>query len=315
VLAYALRRLLDAIPTLFVSSVLIFLLLRLLPGDPALVLAGSQATPEAVEQVRQSMGLTQPLPVQYAIWLGHVLQGDLGTSVFTHVPVATLLSQRVPATLTLALVGLLISVILALVLGLAGALNQRSPIDWCISAFAGLSISIPSFWLGILMILLFSVALGWLPPGGLGNFAEDPIQALKSLIMPAVALSLPGAVALSRLVRATMLEVLYEDYIRTARAKGLAAEAVVIGHAFRNALIPILTAVGIEFGRLLGGAVIIESVFGWAGIGTLMLTSISNRDYTVVQSSLLLLVSAFVLINLLIDVSYGFIDPRVRVGA
>jgi peptide/nickel transport system permease protein len=298
-----------------VSSVLIFLLLRLLPGDPALVLAGSQATPDAVEQVRQSMGLTQPLPVQYAIWLGHVLQGDLGRSVFTHVPVATLLSQRIPATLTLALVGMLISIVVALVLGLASALNQRSPIDWCISAFAGLSISIPSFWLGILMILLFSVALGWLPPGGLGNFAEDPVEALKSLIMPAVALSLPGAVALSRLVKATMLEVLYDDYIRTARAKGLAAEAVVIGHAFRNALIPILTAVGIEFGRLLGGAVIIESVFGWAGIGTLMLTSISNRDYTVVQSSLLLLVSAFVLINLLIDVSYGFIDPRVRVGA
>jgi peptide/nickel transport system permease protein len=315
VLAHTLRRLLDAIPTLFVSSVVIFLLLRLLPGDPALVLAGSQATPEAVEQVRQSMGLTQPLPVQYAIWLGHVLRGDLGTSVFTHVPVATLLAQRTPATLTLALVGLLLSVVLALVLGLASALNQRSPIDWCISAFAGLSISVPSFWLGILMILLFSVALGWLPPGGRGDFAEDPVEALKSLVMPAVALSLPGAVALSRLVKATLLEVLYEDYIRTARAKGLAAQAVVIGHAFRNALIPIMTAVGIEFGRLLGGAVIVESVFGWAGIGTLMLTSISNRDYTVVQSSLLLLVTVFVLVNLLVDVSYGFIDPRVRVGA
>jgi peptide/nickel transport system permease protein len=315
VLAYASRRLLDAIPTLFLSSILIFLLLRLLPGDPALVLAGSQATPDAVEQVRQSMGLSEPLPVQYAIWLGHVMRGDLGTSIFTHVSVATLLSQRIPATLTLAVVGLLLSILLSLVLGIASALNQRSPIDWCISVFAGVSISVPSFWLGILMILLFSVTLGWLPPGGRGDFAEDPVDALKSLIMPAVALSLPGAVALSRLVKATMLEVLYEDYVRTARAKGLGDYAVVVAHAFRNALIPIITAVGIEFGRLLGGAVIIESVFGWAGIGTLMLTSMSNRDYTVVQSSLLLLVTVFVVVNLLVDVSYGFIDPRVRVGA
>jgi peptide/nickel transport system permease protein len=258
------------------------------------------------------MGLNQPLPVQYAIWLGHIFRGDLGTSVFTHVPVATLLSQRVPATLTLAMVALFLSILFAFSLGIITALKQHTTVDWVVSGLVGLGISIPSFWLGILMILLFSVALGWLPPGGRGDFTEDPVEALKSLVMPAFALSLPGAVALSRLVKATLLEVLYEDYVRTARAKGLAAQAVVVRHALRNALIPIVTAVGIEFGRLLGGAVIIESVFGWPGIGTLMLTSIGNRDYTVVQSSLLVLVMVFVIVNLIIDVSYGFIDPRLR---
>lgn len=312
--SYILRRLLDAVPTVFISSVLVFLLLRLLPGDPALVLAGGQATPDAVEALRQSMGLNDPLPQQYLIWLGHIVRGDLGTSIFTHVAVSTLLSQRLPATLELAFVGVILSTTLALLLGITAAIKQRSWVDYLISSFVGVSISVPNFWLGILMILLFSVTLGWLPPGGRGDFATDPGQAFKSLLMPAFTLALPGAVALSRLVKATMLEVLYEDYVRTARAKGLAGRAVIVGHALRNALVPVVTAVGIEFGRLLGGAVIIESIFGWAGIGTLMLTSIGNRDYTVVQSSLFILVLVFVGVNLVVDVSYGFIDPRVRVN-
>jgi peptide/nickel transport system permease protein len=303
----------DAVPTVLISSALVFLLLRLLPGDPALVLAGAQATPEAVQAIRQSMGLNDPLPVQYAIWWGHVLRGDLGTSIFTHVPVSTLIAQRLPATVTLCIAGMLLSTTLALFLGITAALKQRSPIDWVITGSIGLGISLPNFWLGILLILLFSVMLGWLPPGGRSDFTADIGDALKALIMPAFALALPGAVAMSRLVKASMLEVLYDDYIRTARAKGLAAQAVVVRHALRNALIPVVTAIGIEFGRLLGGAVIIESVFGWSGIGSLMLTSISNRDYTVVQSSLLLLVLVFIAVNLAVDLSYGFIDPRVRV--
>jgi peptide/nickel transport system permease protein len=304
---------LDAVPTVLISSVLVFLLLRLMPGDPAVVLAGAQATPDAVEAIRQSLGLTDPLPVQYAIWWGHVLRGDLGTSIFTHVPVSTLIAQRLPATVTLCIAGMLLSTTLALLLGITAAIKQRTPIDWVISGSIGLGISIPNFWLGILLILLFSVVLGWLPPGGRSDFTTDIGEALKALIMPAFALALPGAVALSRLVKASMLEVLYDDYIRTARAKGLAAETVVVRHALRNALIPVVTAIGIEFGRVLGGAVIIESVFGWSGIGSLMLTSISNRDNTVVQSSLLLLVLVFIVVNLAVDLSYGFIDPRVRV--
>jgi peptide/nickel transport system permease protein len=312
VIVYILRRSGDAVPTVFISTVLVFLLLRLLPGDPAVVLAGGQATPEAVESIRQSMGLNEPLPVQYAMWLGQVARGDLGKSIFTQIPVSTLLGQRIPATLTLAVIGFFLSTTLALILGLIAALKQRSPVDWFISGFAGASLSIPNFWLGILMILVFSVTLGWLPPGGRGDFSSDAGHALKSIIMPAIALSLPGAMALSRLVKATMLEVLYEDYVRTARAKGVSPHSVVVRHALRNALIPLVTALGIESGRLVGGAVIIEAVFGWAGIGSLMLTAISSRDYTVVQSSLLILVMFIILVNLLVDISYGFIDPRVR---
>jgi peptide/nickel transport system permease protein len=256
-LVYIVRRVGDAVPTLFLSTVLVFLLLRLLPGDPAVVLAGSQATPEAVEAIRQSMGLNEPLPLQYIIWLGHVARGDLGTSIFTQVPVSTLLGQRIPATLTLAVVALCLSTTLALVLGITAALKQHSPLEWLISGFTGVTISIPNFWLGILMILLFSVTLGWLPPGGRGDFATDPGEALKALVMPAFALALPGALALSRIVKATMLDVLYEDYVRTARAKGVSARGVVVGHALRNALIPVITALGIECARLVGGAVIV----------------------------------------------------------
>jgi peptide/nickel transport system permease protein len=311
---YIVRRFLQAVPTLFLSTIAVFLLLHLLPGDPALVFAGPDAPPEAITAIRQQMGLDQPLPVQYVIWLGHVIQGDFGRSILSKVPVSQLIAQRLPVTLQLAFSAFVLSTCLALALGITAAVKQRSWADWVISSVVGLGIAVPNFWLGILVIILFSLVLGWLPPGGHGDFTTDPGQALKLLILPALTLAVPGALGLSRLVKASMLEVLYEDYVRTARAKGLANTSVLVRHALRNALVPVVTALGFDFGRLLGGAVIIESIFAWPGVGTLMLQGIGNRDYPVVQAGLLLLVVVFIVLNLLIDLSYGVFDPRIRVS-
>jgi peptide/nickel transport system permease protein len=304
----------QAIPVILLSSIMVFLLVHLLPGDPAQVLAGPNATPEAIQALQADMGLDKPLPVQYVVWLGHVVHGDFGTSVLSKVPVGQLIQQRAPATFELAAAALVVSTCLALVLGITAAVKQRSPVDWAITSFIGVTIAVPNFWLGILAILLFALALGWLPPGGHGDFTRDPGQAVKFLILPAVCLALPGAVAVSRLVKSSMLEVLYEDYVRTARAKGLAGQRVVVGHALRNALVPIITALGLELGRLIGGAVIVESIFGWPGLGSLMLSAMGNRDYPVVQAGLLILVTIYIVINIGIDVGYGFLDPRIRVG-
>jgi ABC-type dipeptide/oligopeptide/nickel transport system permease component len=197
---------------------------------------------------------------------------------------------------------------------LLAALKQRSPLDWVISSGTSLGLAIPNFWLGILLILLFAVFLGWLPPGQRGNLARDPLGELKFLVLPAFTLAMPQAMNLSRLTKASVLEVLYEDHVRTARAKGLANTAVVIGHVLRNALVPIVTVISLDIGRLLGGALIVETIFSWNGLGTLMLTAVGNRDYQIVQACLLLLVGVFILVNLIADISYGFFDPRIRMS-
>jgi peptide/nickel transport system permease protein len=194
------------------------------------------------------------------------------------------------------------------------AVKQRSKADWGITSVISLGLAVPNFWLGILLIILFAVMLGWMPPGGRGDFSRDPLAALKFIALPAITLALPAAMNLSRLTKASVLEVLYEDYVRTAWAKGLSGKRVVIGHVLRNSLIPVITAVGLEFGRLLGGAIVVESVFAWPGLGTLMLQSIQNRDYVIVQAGLLLLVMVFIVVNLLTDVAYGFLDPRIRLS-
>ena len=309
---YILRRLLEAVPVVLLATVAIFLGMRLIPGDPALVLAGENATPEVIDAIRQANGLDKPLPVQYLIWLNNVVHGDLGVSFFSRTPVATLLGQRTPATLELAIAAMLVSVLLALPTGVVAAVWQHRPADWLISGFNGLAVAVPSFWLGILAILLFSLALGWLPPGGRGDFGRDPAGEMKFLLLPAITLALPGVAAISRLVKSSMLEVLHDDYVRTARSKGLSESFVVTRHALRNAMVPVATLLGLQFGRLLGGAVIIESVFSWPGLGRLMRDSIGNRDYAVVQASLLLLVLVFIIINLVTDVTYGVLDPRIR---
>jgi ABC-type dipeptide/oligopeptide/nickel transport system permease component len=314
VITFIIRRLLQAIPVVLISSIGVFLLLHLLPGDPALVMAGPDAPPQAVQAIREDMGLDLPLPMQYLRWVEHLARGDLGKSVLSKLPVSQLIGQRLPATLELAIAGEFLTIIIALPLGVIAAVKQRSSADYAISSFISFGQAVPNFWLGILLILVFAVGLGWLPPVGRGDFGNDPFVALKFLILPAITLALPAAMNLSRLTKATVLEVLYEDHVRTARAKGLAHTTVVTVHVLRNAMVPIVTAIGLEFGRLLGGAIIVESVFAWPGLGTLMLTSIGNRDYVVVQAGLLILVLIFIFVNLLTDISYGFLDPRIRLS-
>jgi ABC-type dipeptide/oligopeptide/nickel transport system permease component len=306
------RRLGQAIPVMLLASIGVFMLLHLLPGDPAQLMAGPDAPQSTIDFVRHDMGLDQPLPVQYVVWLGHILHGDFGKSIFSKLPVSQLIGQRAPATIELAIAGELITILIALPLGVLAAIKQRSPIDWVVSTATSLGLAIPNFWLGILMILLFAVALGWLPPGQRGDLGRDPIGELKFLTLPAITLALPLAMNLSRLTKASVLEVLYEDHVRTARAKGLGGTTVVSGHVLRNALVPIVTAISLDIGRLLGGALIVETIFAWPGMGTLMLSAVGNRDYVIVQACLLLLVGVFILVNLIADLSYGFLDPRIR---
>jgi peptide/nickel transport system permease protein len=315
VASFIVRRLLEAVPVVFLATLVIFLGLRLLPGDPALILAGQDATPATLTAIREANGLDAPLPVQYVIWLQNVARGNLGVSFFTRAPVSQLIAQRAPATLELGIAGMLLTVLLGIPTGILAAVGHHRPGDWLISAFNGLAVAVPGFWLGILAILLFSLVLGWLPPGGRGDLMRDPLLEMKFLLLPAVTLALPGAAALSRLVKASMLEVLSDDYVRTARAKGVAESGVIWRHVLRNGMVPVATIMGLQFGRLLGGAVITESVFSWPGIGRLIRDSIGNRDYAVVQACLLLLVMLFVVINLLTDVTYGILDPRIRLGA
>ena len=314
-LTFVLQRVLQAVPVVLISTVAVFLLLRLIPGDPAQILAGADSRQETIDAIRRDMGLDQPLPVQYGLWLSRVAQGDLGRSLLSRIPISTLLLQRIPATLELTAAAILLTLLIALPLGIIAAVRPGSWVDWFISSINGVAIAVPGFWLGILGIILFALVLGWLPPGGRGDFARDPVQALKFLILPAFTLSVSSAASLSRLVKSSMLEVLYEDYIRTARAKGLAGRAVVLRHALRNALVPVVTVFGLQFGRLLGGAVITESVFAWPGVGRLILDGINSRDYLVIQGALLLLVMVYIVVNLLTDITYGFLDPRIRVGS
>ncbi len=313
-IAFMIRRSLEAVPVLAFATILIFAGLRLLPGDPASVMTGLDTTPETLRVIRNAYGLDQPLPVQYLIWMKNVISGDLGVSYWSRSPVAELVATLLPATLELSIAAMLITVLLGLSTGILAAVKSRRPLDWIVSGLNGVAVAVPGFWLGILAILLFSVALGWLPPGGRGDLLHDPILELKFLLLPALALALPFVASLSRLTRASMLEVLGDDYVRTARAKGIAEPGIVLRHALRNALVPVVTILGLQFGRLLGGAVIIESVFSWPGIGQLIRDSIANRDYLVVQACLLLLVVVFIVINLLVDIAYGILDPRIRLA-
>jgi peptide/nickel transport system permease protein len=313
-LTFTLRRLAQSIPVVFLSSVGVFLVLHLVPGDPALALAGSDATPDVVQAIRRDLGLDQPLPVQYGIWVGRVLQGDLGRSYASKMSVGEQIAQRIPATLELTLAGLLLALLVSIPTGVLAAVREGGPADWLVSSFNAFAIAVPNFWFGILMILLFGLVLGWLPPSGRGDYGGDPSAAWKFLILPAVTLALNQSAILSRFVKSSMLEVMHEDFVRTARAKGLREWLVVQRHVLRNALVPVATVLGIQFGRLLGGAIVVESVFAWPGLGRLILQGIGNRDYTVVQGTLLLLVMTFVMVNLLTDLVYGLLDPRIRLS-
>jgi len=309
-----LQRLIQAIPVIFFSTFLVFMVIHLIPGDAAAVLAGPNATPEALAAIRKDMGLDQPLLVQYVVWIGHLLQGDLGKSTLSGQPISKLLQARAPATIELTVAAMMISITIALPLGILSATHVRGKLEWFVSTIQSLWLAIPNFWAGILAIILFSLILRWLPPGGRVADANDIGGSIKSLILPAVTLGLALSAGLSRFLKFNLLEVLFDDFVRTARAKGVSETGVVFRHALRNALLPVITILGIQFASLLGGAIIIESVFSWPGVGGLMLDGISNRDYAVVQGGLLLLVLMFIIINLLVDLTYALIDPRIRLG-
>jgi peptide/nickel transport system permease protein len=313
-LAFTLRRLVQAVPVVFLSTIVVFLLLHLVPGDPAIAVAGSDAREDTLAAIRQEMGLDQPLPIQYVRWISRVLQGDLGRSYTNKLPVAEQIGQRIPATLELTFSGLALALLVSIPTGILAAVRDRGLADWVISSFNAFAIAIPNFWLGILMILLFGLFLGWLPPSGRGDFGREPATAWQFLILPAITLALNQSAVLSRFVKSSMLEVLHEDFVRTARAKGLRERTIVLRHVLRNALVPIATVLGIQFGRLLGGAIVVESVFAWPGVGRLILQSIGNRDYATVQGALLLMVLSFVVVNLITDLTYGLLDPRIRLS-
>jgi peptide/nickel transport system permease protein len=313
-LPYVIRRLIQVVPVLLFASALVFLMIYLVPGDPVLAVLGGEARPEQVEAMRQRMGLDRPLVVQYGRWLGRVAQGDLGVSVINSYPVWSLIGLKLPATLALAAGALAVALLVSLPLGIAAAVRQGSWVDRLAVGFTALGLSVPTFWLGVLLVLLFSLRLRWLPASGYVPLFTRPALSLQHLVMPSVTLGIAIAAILTRFVRTAMLEVIRQDYVRTARAKGLPEGRVVVRHALKNAFIPVLTVVALQVGNLLGGAVITESIFDYPGVGQLILYAVTTKDYTVVQGTLLLLVFAFVLINLLTDVAYAVLDPRVRYG-
>lgn len=305
------QRLLLLVPTLLLASVLIFLIIALAPGDPAQMMLGPEATPEQVAAERVQLGLDQPAPVRYAIWLRNVAHGSLGVSLVYDRPVTALVLEAFPNTLRLAISALILSVLIGFPMGMLAALRQNRRTDFVLTALASLGLAVPSFWLGILLILLFSVKLKWLPPSGVGTAEQGFPVGVTYLVMPVITIAVSNLAVFSRFVRSSMIDVLAADYVRTARAKGLAETVVVARHALRNARLPVVTILGIQVGRLLGGAVITEAVFAYPGIGRLVITSILNRDYPVVQATLLLVVLIFLATNLVVDFSYTFLDPRV----
>jgi peptide/nickel transport system permease protein len=298
--------------TLLFVSLLVFLVVRVLPGDAALIMLGIEASPDAVAKLREGLGLNRPMPVQFAEWVGRALVGDLGRSIQYDVPVAGLIVSRLSVTLPLTLMAAALMIAAAIPLGVFAATRHRRWGDYVAMTLSQLGISVPGFWAGLLLILLFSVKLGWFQAGGFDGWGQGVGHALKSLLLPAVALGLFQFAVLARTTRSALLEVLREEYVKTARAKGVAEGNVIFRHALRNAMIPILTVAGVQLGQLMAGSIILESVFYLPGLGRLALGAISARDLPVVQGVVLFVASGIVVINAAVDVLYGVLDPRIR---
>ena len=309
---YLLKRLASILPTLLFVSMLIFGLQQLLPGDPAKILAGEEQDPTVVAYLTEKLHLNEPLPVRYAYWVGGVLQGDLGESIRTQQPVRDLVLAKLPVTLQLGLMAFMVALVMGIPAGIVSAVGRGTAWDVAANVFALWGLSTPNFWLGILMILLFSVQLGWLPASGYVSPFDDLGANLQAMVMPAFVLGNGIAAVLMRHTRSAMLQVLSSDYVRTARAKGLNERTVVLKHALRNALTPVITLGALELGALLSGAVLTEQVFTIPGFGKLIVDSVFNRDYAVVQGVVLVTASAYILLNLLADVAYFLVNPRLR---
>jgi len=311
--AYALRRLLLAVPVLFGVSVLVFAVLHLAPGDPAAIMLGAQSTKEDVERLRRDLGLDQPLVVQYLHWIGQVARGDLGRSIPLGRAVLPEVLLRFKATLLLTAGALVIAIFLGLVAGIVSAVKQYSWLDRMSMGVAVTGVSLPVFWTGIMLIIVFALQLRWFPSSGMSSpYGSGPADVLWHLVLPAVTLGTASAAALARLTRSSVLEIIRQDYVRSARAKGLAERAVIARHVLKNALNPIITVLGVQVGFLLGGAILTETVFSWPGLGSMMVRAIQARDYPLVQGGVLLIATTFVVVNLIVDLLYAVFDPRIR---
>lgn len=313
-LTYIMRRLILLLPVIAIVGTIVFVLIHLTPGDPAAVMLGPDATPEQIERLRERLGLNEPLYLQYLNWFAGAIRLDFGDSIFLGQPVTEALLDRAQPTLLLTLYALTIQVLIGVPAGVIAAVKHNSPIDRVLMVLSISGAAIPSFFLGIMLILFFAVRLNWLPSGGFVSIFDNPIEHGKRMILPAFALGFTSAGLLARLVRSSMLDVLREDYIRTAMAKGLPQRVMVIRHALRNALIPAITVIGYSLGGLLGGAVVTETVFTIPGMGRMVVQSVARRDFPVIQGAILLIAAFYVLANLLVDVLYVYIDPRVRYG-
>lgn len=311
-LGFLTRRVVIAIPTIILISVFVFSLQKLLPGDPILVMAGEERDPDVITALREKYRLNDPIPVQYLAWAGNALQGDLGISLRTRQPVLELIWEKLPVTIQLAVMALAIAIVIGIPAGVISAYRKGTWIDWTANIVALSGLSVPNFWLGIMLILLVSVKLGWLPASGYRPLSEDALQSLRTMLMPAFVLGTAIAATLMRHTRSAMLDVLRSDYVRTARAKGLSESAVLVRHALRNALIPVVTVTTILFGELLAGAVLTEQIFTIPGFGKLVVDAVFNRDYAVVQGIVLCTGIAFIFMNLFADATYRILNPRMR---
>jgi peptide/nickel transport system permease protein len=310
--AYIVRRVVQLLPVLLLISLIVFFVFRIIPGDAAVVRLGTEADPEAVKELRRALGLDRPLPLQYLDWLGGTLRGDLGRSSINQQSVFWLVLEKLPATLELAVLGVLLALVISLPVGILSALRRGTWLDHVARLLALVGFCMPRYWLAVLLIMLFAVQVGWFPPAGYVDLGQDPLLNLRHAALPVLSVALTLAAVQMRFLRSSLLDVVAQDYVRTAHAKGLAPGAVVARHALKNALIPFVTVVGLEFGNLLGGLVVVEQIFAWPGVGWLMIQSITQRDYVVVQGAVLLIATGFVLINLLVDVAYAYLDPRIR---
>jgi peptide/nickel transport system permease protein len=310
--AYLLKRLVILLLTLILVSIVIFLVLMVIPGDPAQIILGVHATPETLEKLRHQLGLDRPVAIQYLSYMKNLATGDMGQSIHYDISVRSLILSRLRVTLPLTLLSMIFAIFLAIPIGTYSSLHRNRIGDYGIMIFSQIGLAVPSFWAGILLILLFAVTLHWLPAGGFQPWLVNPVRALQSLILPAFSLGLVRAAVLTRMTRSSMLEVLGEDYIRTARSKGVPQRIVVYKHAFRNAIIPVVTIIGLQVSDLLAGAIIIENVFHLPGVGRLVFEAIGQRDLLVIQGVVLLVTMTIIFINFLIDIAYRYLDPRIR---
>ena len=311
---YLIPRLIESVVTFVLVTIVVFIGVRALPGDPARALAGEESDPAALAAVRHSFGLDQPIPVQYVKYVGNALHGDLGTSSRTGLPVASSIGHAIPVTLQLSVFAIVVAALIGIVAGVVAAVRRHGPAEWAANSVALIGLSVPNFWLGLMGVLVFAIAYPVLPASGFVSVFDNPVESFRHLLMPALVLGSGLAAVIMRQTRSSMIEAMGQDYVRTARAKGLGGTQVVVGHALRNSLIVVTTIVGLQLGALISGAVVTEQIFVLPGFGKLTIDAVFTRDYPMIQGVVLVTATAYILINLLVDLLYSVIDPRVRVG-